>query len=128
MSRQPLVLVISADNDPQLALLGDIPHVVGHDLATFTDAASEAEVILYWAGARDVLRSVFLASPKVRWVHSRAAGLDNMLFPELVQSPAVLTNGSGVFSASLGEFALAAILFFARDLARMRHNQRARRW
>jgi phosphoglycerate dehydrogenase-like enzyme len=128
MSQPPRVLVISADNDPELALLNEIPHTVGHDLAAFQDATPEAEVILYWAGSRDVLRQVFLASPKVRWVHSRAAGLDNLLFPELVQGPAMLTNGSGVFSASLGEFALAAILYFAKDIARMRHNQRARRW
>jgi phosphoglycerate dehydrogenase-like enzyme len=39
-----------------------------------------------------------------------------------------LTNGSGVFSQSLGEFALAAILFFAKDLRRMIANQEAGRW
>ena len=46
-------------------------------------------------------------APRVQWVHSRAAGLDNQLFPDLVASPAVMTNGSGVFSAPLGEFAMA---------------------
>ena len=39
-----------------------------------------------------------------------------------------LTNGSGVFSQSLGEFALAAILYFAKDLRRMIRNQMAGRW
>jgi phosphoglycerate dehydrogenase-like enzyme len=128
MSNQPLALVISSDNDPQLELLRDIPHVAGNSLEAFGKAAPEAEVLLHWDGSGDFLRQVFLASPKIRWVHSRAAGLDKVLFPELVASPVPLTNGSGVFSASLGEFALAAILFFAKDLARMRHNQRARRW
>ncbi len=128
MSQQPFVLAISTDDDPQLDQLRAIPHVVGRDSAAFADAAPRAEAILHWAGPRDVLRRVFLTAPNVRWVHSRAAGLDNLLFPELVSSPAVLTNGTGVFSASLGEFALAAILFFAKDFARMRHNQRARRW
>ena len=85
-------------------------------------------MILHWAGSRDLLRSVFLASPRVRWVHSRSAGLDKSLFPELVHSPVPLTNGSGVFSQSLGEFALAAILYFAKDFPRMIRNQRAGRW
>ena len=50
------------------------------------------------------------------------------LFPELVEIPVPLTNGSGVFSASLGEFALAAILYFARHFRRMIRNQAAGRW
>ncbi len=39
-----------------------------------------------------------------------------------------MTNGSGVFSPSLGEFALAAILYFAKDLRRMIQNQNAGVW
>ena len=39
-----------------------------------------------------------------------------------------LTNGSGVFSQSLGEFALGAILYFAKDFRRMVRNQEAGRW
>ena len=39
-----------------------------------------------------------------------------------------VTNGSGVFSPSLGEFALAAILYFAKDLRRMVRNQEAGIW
>lgn len=57
-----------------------------------------------------------------------AAGLDKLLFPELVESEVVLTNGSGVFSASLGEFVLAAILYFAKDFRRMIRNQAAGVW
>jgi phosphoglycerate dehydrogenase-like enzyme len=66
--------------------------------------------------------------PKVEWVHSRSAGLDGLLFPELVDSPARLTNASGVFSQSLGEFVVAAILYFAKDLRRMIRNQAAGAW
>jgi len=75
-----------------------------------------------------LLREVFLLSPRVRWVHTRSAGLDGLLFPELVESAAPLTNGTGVFGESLGEFALAGILFFAKDLRRMVRNQSAGRW
>ncbi len=40
----------------------------------------------------------------------------------------ILTNGSGVFSHSLAEFALAAILYFAKGLRRMIHNQAEGIW
>jgi len=67
-------------------------------------------------------------SPRVRWNHSRSAGLERTLFPELIASDLIMTNGSGVFSPSLGEFALAAILYFAKDFRRMIRNQMAARW
>jgi phosphoglycerate dehydrogenase-like enzyme len=57
------------------------------------------------------------------WVHSRAAGLDDLLFPELAESQILLTNGRLVFNASLEEFVLAAILYFAKDFRRMVRNQ-----
>ena len=50
------------------------------------------------------------------------------LFPELIASGVTLTNGSGVFSPSLGEFALAAILYFAKDFRRMIRNQMVGLW
>ncbi len=128
MSDQPLVLVLAARPDEQLHLLQDLPHVVGNSPSTFVQVAAEASVIFHWSGSRDLLRSVYLTSPHVRWVHSRSAGLDNVLFPELVSSSVPLTNGSGVFSQALGEFALAMALFFAKDFPRMLRNQRARRW
>jgi phosphoglycerate dehydrogenase-like enzyme len=132
MKTQPLVLVVSnsqdPDRDPQLRMLAGIPHVHVNSSSALDAAPKTAEVILHWGGPRDLLRSTFLASPEVRWVHSRAAGLDNVLFPELVESPSALTNGRGVFSQSLGEFALAAILYFAKDFRRMIRNQMAGRW
>jgi len=128
MSNRPLVLVVSSEDDPQLKMLDEIPHVTGSSVAAFAQAAAEAQAILHWSGSRELLRSVFLAAPKVRWVHSRSAGLDKTLFPELVASDVPLTNGTGVFSQSLGEFALAAILFFAKDFHRMLRNQCAERW
>jgi phosphoglycerate dehydrogenase-like enzyme len=75
-----------------------------------------------------MLRAALSGGPKVRWIHSRSAGLDNIWFPELVESDVVLTNGRGVFSASLGEFVLAAILYFAKDFRRMIRSQMAERW
>jgi phosphoglycerate dehydrogenase-like enzyme len=55
-------------------------------------------------------------------------GLERTLFPELMESSVPLTNGTGVFSASLGEFTLAAILYFAKDFRRMIRNQKAGVW
>lgn len=128
MPSEPRVLVLSDKNDPQLAMLVDVPHAIAGNADGIADAGREAEAILHWAGPKELLQAALRACPSVRWVHSRWAGLDNLLFPELVESPVLLTNGRGVFSQSLGEFALAAILYFAKDFPRMLRNQRDERW
>jgi phosphoglycerate dehydrogenase-like enzyme len=127
------VLVLTADlADKDLALLEQLPPetnlAVGTSVEAFERLAGDADVILNWSGSGALLREVFLMCPGVRWVHSRAAGLDGQLFAELVDSHVPLTNGRGVFSQSLGEFALAAMLHFAKDLRRMVRNQEAGRW
>jgi phosphoglycerate dehydrogenase-like enzyme len=127
------VLVLSADlADPDLKLLAQLPPdtniAVGNSAEAFERLATDATVILSWSASGELLREVFAMCPKVRWVHSRSAGLDTVLFPALVESPVPLTNGRGVFSQSLGEFALGAILHFAKDFRRMIRNQEAGRW
>ena len=127
------VLVLSADlADPDLKLLAQLPPetniAVGNSVEAFERLAADATVIFSWSAAGGLLRDVFAMCPKVRWVHSRSAGLDGVLFPALVESLVPLTNGRGVFSQSLGEFALAAMLYFAKDFRRMNRNQEAGRW
>ena len=127
------VLVLTANlADRDLALLEQLPQdtsvAAGTSSEAFENLAADADVILNWSGSKALLRKVFLMCPNLRWVHSRAAGLDTVLFPELIASAVPLTNGRGVFSQSLGEFALAAILHFAKDLRRMIRNQEAGRW
>jgi phosphoglycerate dehydrogenase-like enzyme len=128
MRKENPVLVLASGYDPQFAMLNELPHTVCGDVAACAQPGKEATVILLWSGTRELLRESLAICRKVRWVHSRAAGLDNLLFPELVESQILLTNGRGVFSASLGEFVLAAILYFAKDFRRMVRNQTAAVW
>lgn len=96
--------------------------------AFFDDAVGEAEVIFTGLGRADLLRKLWPRACRLRWVHSFSAGVEGILFPELVESPVVLTNARGVFRRSLAEFAIAAALYFAKDLRRMMQSQEAARW
>lgn len=64
----------------------------------------------------------------LKWMHTTFAGLEHLLFPELVKSPVVLTNARGVYSHSLAEFALLAAKWFAMDVPRLLRAKRERRW
>jgi phosphoglycerate dehydrogenase-like enzyme len=115
MGKENPVLALASGYDPQFAVLNELPHTICGEVAACAQAGKDATVILQWSGTRELLRELFAICGKVRWIHPRAAGLDNLLFPELKESQILLTNGRGVFSASLGEFVLAAILCFAKD-------------
>ncbi len=126
------VLVLSNPTEPELKMLQNLPDetgiVVGNSVEAFERMASDATVIFSWSIAGQLLRDVFAMCHHVQWVHSRSAGLDGVLSSEMIDNPVPLTNGSGVFSPSLGEFALGAILHFAKDLRRMVRNQEKGVW
>jgi phosphoglycerate dehydrogenase-like enzyme len=130
--RNDTILVLADPHEPVLALLEEVrveaEIVVGNAVESFESCANSAIGIFNWSGSLPLLRKVFGMCPNLRWVHSRSVGLERSLFPELVESPVVLTNGAGVFSGPLGEFVLAAILYFAKDLRRMIRNQVAGVW
>ena len=129
---QQTILVLGDPNDPHIAKLR--PRltgpklVVGNTVGELSQAASEATVLFNWTGTLPVFREVFARCCNLRWVHSRNVGVEKTLFPELIESSVPLTNGVGVFSPALGEFVLAAILYFAKDFRRMLRNQMADRW
>jgi phosphoglycerate dehydrogenase-like enzyme len=91
-------------------------------------ALADARVLFQWAGNKDELRKVMEGAPKLEWIHGRYAGLDAILFPELIESPIPLTNGRGSFSQSLGEFVMCGAFYFAKDLPRMLRAKAERRW
>jgi len=126
------ILVLADPNEPQLKMLGELQSsadiVVGNSRSAFEKAAPVASVLFNWSGSLELLREVVSMSPKLQWMHSRSVGLERTLFPELSENSVILTNGRGVFSASLGEFVLAAILYFAKDFRRMVRNQMAATW
>ena len=131
MKDNPL-LVLTAPDDRNIPFLAELRQmgtiVLGDSAHDFANAVADANIIFNWSASLAFLRDVYLMSPRLRWIHSRSAGLEQSLFPELIESEVILTNGSGVFSPSLGEFALGAILYFAKDFRRMIRNQMAGVW
>ena len=126
------LVVISDPAARHLRVLSGLPEntniTAALDVETLRKVIPKADVILNGMAAGRILRELWPGAGQVRWVHSLSAGLDNFLFPELVSSPVALTNSRGVFRRSLAEFAIGAILFFAKDFRRMLRNQAAGRW
>jgi phosphoglycerate dehydrogenase-like enzyme len=70
----------------------------------------------------------FAAAPRLRWVHSPAAGVGGMLFPAMVESPVVMTNSRGISADTIAEHVLAVTLARFRKLSFAFETQWQRRW
>ena len=122
--------------DPDGGFLGPLKRlpkettiIVTRDRARLMEAAPQADVI-FNADFRDptLLFDAFTRATRVRWVHNLAAGVDTILSRELVESAVPLTNSRGIFRRALGEWTVAAMLFFAYDLRRTLRSQASGKW
>lgn len=87
-----------------------------------------AEILFVWDFRSDALRAAWPAADALRWVHAASAGVDQLLFDELVASDVVLTNSRGVFDEPMAEYVLGLVLAFAKDLPGTLRLQAQRRW
>jgi phosphoglycerate dehydrogenase-like enzyme len=83
-----------------------------HSFEEFHREVVDAHVIF-----ADFTRQDFAAAKQLRWIQSRAAGVHELCsWPELVQSPVVLTNMQRIYSPGISETAIGLILSLAHGL------------
>jgi phosphoglycerate dehydrogenase-like enzyme len=68
------------------------------------------------------------AARTLRWIHSPAAGIGNMLFPEMIASPVLMTNSRGNSAATIAEHTIGVTLALLRDLPLAMRRQVAGIW
>jgi len=73
-------------------------------------------------------RTQLAAAPRLRWIHSPAAGIGGMLYAEMLARPIVLTNSRGLSSETIAEHVLAVTLAMFRRLPEAFRSQAARQW
>jgi phosphoglycerate dehydrogenase-like enzyme len=54
-------------------------------------------------------------APKLRWIHSTAAGVAQLMYPELRDSGITVTNPKGIFSVPMAEHTMGLLLALARN-------------
>jgi len=88
-----------------------------------------ADALLVWDFTiGDAVRTSWSAADRLRWVHTASAGVDRLIFAEMVASDVVITNSRGVFDTAMAEYVLGLVLAFAKDLPRTLRLQDQREW
>src|SRR5207237_4432708 len=68
-------------------------------------------------------------APRLRWIQSSSAGVGEWVRRlGLIDSPIVVTNAAGIHAVPLAEFAVFAMLYFAKRWPHMIAEQRAHHW
>jgi phosphoglycerate dehydrogenase-like enzyme len=73
-------------------------------------------------------RAVFLRGKRLKWVQSYSAGMDKLLFPEVVDSDVILTNSARIYATHAAEHAFALLLALSRGLHHAIRCQEKRQW
>jgi phosphoglycerate dehydrogenase-like enzyme len=100
---------------------------------TFLYAETDAEVLPQIAGVDvgymgEISPAQLRAAGALRWIHSPAAGVGNMLFTEMRDSPVVISNSRGMSANVIAEHVLALTLALFRKLPLAIQRQVQRQW
>ena len=80
--------------------------------AEFEAQLLETEVLMTWS----LRPEQFKLARKLRWIHSPAAAVHHLMFPELIKSDVILTNARDVHGAVVAEHVLALIFALAKRI------------
>ncbi len=123
--------VLSNPAASYLRLLEQLPEettIAVGNLAEAFERSPQPDAVMVGIGQGGLLRDLWPTISKAKWVHSFTAGMESVLFPALIESHIPVSNAKGVFGRSLGEFAIASALFFAKDFPRMIASRQAGKW
>jgi len=93
----------------------EFPHVnVVHlpDYKRVDEEIGDAEIVVAWS----IRPEQIAAAKKLRWIHSPAAAVHQLIFPELVHSDIILTNAREVHGPVVAEHVIALIFALAKKI------------
>jgi phosphoglycerate dehydrogenase-like enzyme len=102
----------------------DLNVVVAPTEEAFRTLLPDAEAVVAWRLAP----AEIAAAPKLRWLQTVGAGVEDVIVPELAERGIILTNNSGVHAPNIAEHLLAMMLAFARRLPFQIRGQIAHEW
>jgi phosphoglycerate dehydrogenase-like enzyme len=126
---RPAIAVLCGEHEPPgMETIEEVAEVRYTKASGLPAVLRGADVLFVWDFLSTALPRAWPAADRLQWVHIASAGVDPVLFPEIVRSPVVLTNSRGVFDRPIAEYVLGLVLAFAKDLPVTLDLQRHRTW
>lgn len=84
----------------------------------------DTDVFVGWA----LRPEQFVAAARLKWIHSPAAAVHQLMYPELINSRVIVTNAREIHGPVVAEHALALVLALAKRLPQSMHYQFKKEW
>ena len=84
----------------------------------------DADIAIGWAFRPQQIR----LAKKLRWIHSTAAAVHTLMFPELIESDIILTNARDVHGPVVAEHVIALIFALAKKIPQAVRMQQKHTW
>jgi len=101
---------------------------------TFAQATEQEETFEHLPQTQILLtffrcsRKMLDAAPELKWIQAISAGVDYMDLAEIRRRGLLLTNGRGISTINMAEFAIGAMIAMARGFHVMIRNQLQKKW
>src|SRR5580700_7466943 len=94
------------------------------DYTRVDEEIGDAEIVIAWS----IRPEQIAAAKRLRWIHSPAAAVHQLMFPELVNSDIILTNAREVHGPVVAEHVIALILALAKQIPQAVRMQQTHTW
>src|SRR4051812_17840295 len=97
----PTIVAQELTPEHRAAILAVVPDATIVAPATQAEAIREAADTDIFLG--NMTREQFLAAPNLRYFHAVSSGVDRHMYPEFIESPAILTSEKGIVGTHLAD-------------------------
>ncbi|MFO7994710.1 MAG: D-2-hydroxyacid dehydrogenase [Marinobacter sp.] len=98
------------------------------DEPTLRETLPGTDVMMVTDFRTEALAAAWPSADKLKWIHATSAGVDALMFPDLIEGDVVVTNARGIFDRTIAEYVLCTILMFAKDFPRSLRLQAKHEW
>lgn len=134
MPDDPAIFVTMALTDDELQMMhraapdAEIRYFGDRTPADLEREIPDAEILVGRGDASTISPSAFARAEKLKWIHSWAAGPNEMLFPKLVASPVTVTSSVGSGAIGMSEHAVMLMLLLNRGAISWIRAQDEHKW
>lgn len=89
-----------------------------------SEEVADADVLIVWT----LEPEQFASARRLKWIHAPAAGVNQFMRPDVINSKVVITNASDVHAPLVAEHALSCMLALAKRIPQCLRCQTGREW
>ncbi len=94
------------------------------DLKNIEEKIKDAEIFI----TIKLTEKMIYAAPRLKWVQSIRAGIDDLPLEKMKDMGIILTSGKGIHRVHMAEYAIAAMIMMARNFPAIIRNKQQKKW